>query len=152
MLAFTWEAYLNFFGHKLVGLWNERQNVNKKIDKVFQRLKIAPKWSKRPYKSIVNLKEVRNILAHGKPFEEVIDEVEEGPQGKMPRRRVDLSGKWEKFCTTDVVLAACDDLSAIWEEMFKASGLGAFDTVTHGEGGVTYIEDVVFTEIINKPK
>ncbi len=95
MLAFTWEAYLNFFGHKLVGNWNEKANVYKKIDKVFQRLKIAPKWAERPYSSIRDLKEVRNILAHGKPVEEEIEKYEEAPQGKVERRRIDLSGKWD---------------------------------------------------------
>jgi hypothetical protein len=153
MLAFTWEAYLNFFGHKLVSAyWKERQAINKKVDQVFQRLRITPKWAINPYKSVVRLKEVRNILAHGKPVEETIDEIEEGPQSKMQRRRIELSGKWEQFCTTDVVLQACDDLQTIWDEMFKASGLGAFDTMTHGEGGVTYIEDVVETKIINKQR
>ena len=67
MLAFSFEAYLNFMGDRLVGLWNERDEYYKKIDKVFQKLKIAPDWSKRPFSSISAMKRLRDTLAHGKP-------------------------------------------------------------------------------------
>src|ERR1700710_3156729 len=66
MLAFTWEAYLNYFGDELfAAFWKEDQPLDKKINSVFQRLKIAPDWSRRPYQSITTLTRLRNTLAHG---------------------------------------------------------------------------------------
>jgi hypothetical protein len=82
MLAFTWEAYLNYFGDQLIGdYWKEQQPLNKKIDLVFQKLKIAPDWSCRPYQSISTLTRLRNTLAHGKPFEDHRDRVQ-GQRGQ----------------------------------------------------------------------
>lgn len=153
MCAFTWEAYLNFYGFKLLkAFWNERWPLHRKIHHVFQKLKIKPDWSTKPYLSIRNLTTVRNILAHGKPVEETIDKIEEGSQSEVDRHRIDLSGKWQEFCTTDAVLQQYEDLQKVWNEMFKASGLGPFDTMTHGQGGVEYIEDVETTEVITKKR
>ncbi|MCS3725910.1 hypothetical protein [Bradyrhizobium betae] len=151
MCAFTWEAYLNFYGFKLLKAFrNERWPLHRKSHHVFQKLKIKPDWPTRPYLSIRNLTTVRNMLAHGKPVEETIDKIEEGSPSEIDRQRIDLSGKWQEFCTTDKVLEQYEDLQKVWEQMFKASGLGPFDTMSHGQGGVEYIEDVEVTEVITK--
>jgi hypothetical protein len=33
-----------------------------------------------------------------------------------------------------------EDIEAIWKEMLEKSGLSVFDTLTHGEGGLTFME------------
>lgn len=143
MLAFTWEAYLNFFGDALLqSSWKERQELDKKIDAVFQRLKIAPDWSRCPYQSVSTLTHLRNTLAHGKPFTktdqtEIINKAE-----KITNRKVDLSGDWETKCTPDFVLNAHDDLDDIFKQMLKASGLSLFDTLTIGEGSISFVDKI----------
>ncbi len=143
MLAFTWEAYLNFFGDELIGAyWKEEQPLNKKIDLVFQKLKIAPCWAKRPYQSISTLTRLRNTLAHGKPFSktettEVINKAE-----KITNKKVDLSGDWESQCKPNFVLKAHDDLDDIFKQMLAASGLSLLDTLTVVEGSVSFVEKI----------
>ena len=99
MLAFSFEAYL--MGKRFIGHWNERENIDKKIDQVFQYLKITPDWSGRPYNSISAMKKLRDTLAHGQPETDEVDkdliDKAGGPKGK----KIDLSGKWEKLCSPD---------------------------------------------------
>jgi hypothetical protein len=143
MLAFSWEAYLNFFGDELIGdYWKEDQPLNKKIDLVFQKLKITPDWSKRPYQTISILTRLRNTLAHGKPFSktettEVINKAE-----KITKRKVDLSGDWESQCKPDFVLKAHDDLDDIFKRMLEASGISILDTLTTVDGSVSFVEKI----------
>src|ERR1700712_5293010 len=67
MIAFAFEAYLNFFGEKLVNPWNERQGLPKKILQVFTALNLSPDWTARPFRGMKGMKELRDTLAHGKP-------------------------------------------------------------------------------------
>jgi hypothetical protein len=122
MLAFAFEAYPNFMGARFIGHWNERADVNTKINKVFQHLKISPDWSKRPFSSISAMKKLRDTLAHGQPetveVEKDVIEKADGPKGK----KIDLSGKWEKLCSPDMIINAHDDLENVWKEMIDKSG------------------------------
>jgi hypothetical protein len=44
--------YLNFFGDELIGdYWKENQPLNKKLNLVFQKLKITSIWAERHYQS-----------------------------------------------------------------------------------------------------
>ena len=42
----------------------------------------------------------------------------------------------------DIVLAAYEDLEASWRVMFEESGMQVFDAMDHGEGGITFIENI----------
>ncbi|UGY20996.1 hypothetical protein HAP48_0049505 (plasmid) [Bradyrhizobium septentrionale] len=136
MLAFSFEAYLNFMGDRLVGLWNERDDYHKKIDRVFQKLKITPDWSKRPFSSIGAMKRLRDTLAHRKPQtieveKDFIDKTD-GQKGK----KIDLSGDWERLCSPDMIINAHDDLNEVWKLMIQKSGLDIMEIATGGEGAV----------------
>jgi hypothetical protein len=136
MLAFSFEAYLNFMGARFIGHWDERANVNTKIDKVFQYLKIGPDWSKRPFSSIAAMKKLRDALAHGQPEtvdvqKDVIDKAD-GAKGK----KINLSGTWERLCSPDMIINAHDDLEKVWKEMIDKSGLDIMETTTSGEGAI----------------
>jgi hypothetical protein len=150
MLAFSFEAYLNFMGDRLVGLWNERDDYHKKIDKVFQKLKIAPDWSKRPFSSISAMKRLRDTLAHGKPQtvdveKEIIDKA-----GGQKGKKIDLSGDWERLCSPDMIVNAHDDLNDVWKQMIQKSGLDIMDIATGGEGAV--ITEKEFVPAAKQPK
>jgi hypothetical protein len=151
MLAFSFEAYLNFMGERFVGLWNEREDYHKKIDKVFQKLKIVPDWSKRPFSSISTMKRLRNTLAHGKPQtaaveKEIVDKAD-GRKGK----KIDLSGDWERLCSPEMIINAHDDLSQVWKMMIDKSGLDILDTTTSGEGSVITEKKFVTPATTTKP-
>lgn len=142
MLAFTFEAKLNFLGHKLFGSeWNEKDTFDNKVDRVFEKLGVSRDQSKRPFSSIERLRAFRNTIAHGKPVEVEHDETVVAAQEELDRR-IDLSGEWEKACRHDAVFEAYDDLDRLWKELLQKSKLEIFDTMTRGEGGITFIEKV----------
>jgi hypothetical protein len=141
MLAFTFEAHVNFLGDRLIDGWKEREAFDEKLKKVLDHLKVTPDERTRPYSSISLLKNFRNTLAHGKPFKEKFEETVIGRPKELDRP-VDLSAAWEKDCNENVAFQACDDVEAVWKELLGKSGLPIVETITHGEGGITLIEPV----------
>ncbi|WP_407112417.1 hypothetical protein [Bradyrhizobium sp. LMG 9283] len=142
MIAFTFEAYLNFFGAELVESWDEWWGIDKKEKTVFRTLKFKPDWKVRPFSSMRAMKELRNIFAHAKPQTFEMDEVVEADVGELDGKRYDIGPQWEKDCMPEPVLAAYDDLKVVWRTMFEASGLTMFAAMDHGDGGITFIEHV----------
>jgi hypothetical protein len=141
MLAFTWEAYLNFFGSELLkDTWVEMEELEVKETQVLERLSIQADWGKQPYNSVRTLTKIRNWLAHGKPVEkESTIQVIKGVE-KVVSRKIDLSGDWKKFCTPTIVVRAHDDLDIIFKEMLDASGIAIIDTLSSGEGSISFTE------------
>lgn len=142
VLAFTFEAKINFLGHKLIEGWKERQRFDDKVDEVLGNLGVKLDWSKRPYSSVQRLKAFRDSIAHGKPVEiEHTDTVV--VDAKELDRNVDLSGEWEEACKEGPVFEAHADLDAVWNELLEKSGLTVWETMTTGQGGITFIEKIV---------
>lgn len=73
MVAFAFEAQINFIGQEKIKQWNERENFHDKVKKVLAELKITPDWAKRPYSSMQYAKDFRDSLAHGKPVHKKFD-------------------------------------------------------------------------------
>lgn len=146
MLAFTWEAYLNYFGEELVDEWNEREALEDKEEIVLGELGIDADWGRQPYSSVRALTKVRNWLAHGKPFEKTITKIVVKGVEKVIRRNIDLSGKWQSLCTPEIVLRAHDDLDIIFRQMLEASGIGIMETLTSGDGNISFDEVVMVGE------
>ena len=55
MLAFTFEAEINFLGHKLITNWKERRPFENKITEVFKYLKIDPSFTMLSLSNSVSL-------------------------------------------------------------------------------------------------
>lgn len=142
MLAFTWEAYLNYFGSELIEDWEEMSALEDKEDTVLGTLGIEADWGKQPYSSVRALTKVRNWLAHGKPYEKSITKVVVIGVEKVVRRNIDLSGKWQALCTPAILLRAHADLDVIFRQMLDASGLSVMDTLSSGEGDISFDEVV----------
>lgn len=142
MLAFTFEAKINFMGWKLIEDWKELQRFDGKVKQVLEKLAIQPDWKSRPFLSLQRMKDFRDTVAHGKPQVIEKDEVVVMTPEELDRR-VDLSGEWEKACTSEILAEADEDLDKVWKLMLDKSELSIFDTMTHGEGGISFIEKVV---------
>ena len=146
MLAFTFEAKINFLGHKLLkGAWKERQPFNDKVTEVLNHLKVNPDWTVRPYSSISTLNSYRDLIAHGKPVEIEFD-VEVVARKEDIDRRIDLDGEWLRYCTHDNVFNAYSDIQTIWADLIRLSHLEPFEAITHGSSGLTFIEKFVEKE------
>lgn len=142
MLAFSFEARVNFLGSKLFQEeWKERQAFHNKLGQVLNELKLDLSEDKRPYTSIEKLKTFRDSIAHGKPSLIEVDEVVEVGEDEL-EDVVDLSAGWEDFCSEAVMYEIYDDVKEIWQLMLSKSGLELFETITHGSGGITLIEKI----------
>lgn len=146
MLAFTFEAKINFLGHKLIkNAWKERQSFNDKVTEVLNYLKVNPDWTIRPYSSVSMLKNFRDLIAHGKPVEIEFDE-EVVARKEDIDRRIDLDGEWVRYCEHENVCNTYADIQAIWTELLPLSRLEPFEAITHGSSGLTFIEKFVEKE------
>lgn len=140
ILAFAYEAKINFIGHKKVEKWKERDSFKKKSSRIYSSLTLNPDLEVRPYSSIECLKKFRNYIAHGKPievsesYEKIIDQSDEC--------RIDLNAGHEDFCTLDNFLEIYEDVNKVWKELLNAADIQLYETITSGSSGVTYIEHV----------
>ena len=122
LTAFTFEAYLNHLGTKIITFWEEIEpiRVMDKYSVLYKQLKIKPNFGSRPYQTLELLFKFRNAIAHGKS--EILEKT------KMVRAQDDLHShkpltNWEKYCTLDNAKRAKEDISKIINELHKAAGL-----------------------------
>lgn len=145
MLAFTFEANINFLGDHFIKGWKEKSPFNSKVKKVFEAFDIERDESKRPYSSVILAKKFRDTLAHGKPIKEKFDEIVEGTPAEL-ENLASLAGDWEQCCKPEIVLAVYEDVDALWKELIGAAKLDVWDTMTRGQSGLTAIERLVDVE------
>jgi hypothetical protein len=142
MLAFTFEANVNFLGDHFIKGWKESSPFNTKVKNVFAAFDVERDESKRPYSSIIIAKKLRATLAHGKPIKENFDEIVEGTPEEL-ESRAHLVGDWEQYCKPEIALVVYEDVDALWKTLIKAAKLDVWDTITRGESGLTVIERLV---------
>lgn len=148
MVAFTFEANVNFMGFELnkagkLPNWKERKSFDEKVKKVFGALGFAVEKDKRPMASMEKMKVLRDTLAHGKPVYREYDEVEIGtPEEIDLNSTAPLLAGWQTECTAKSVFAAREDLEALWRTMIEKSGLDLWDTMTNGDSSIDLIENV----------
>jgi hypothetical protein len=79
-------------------------------------------WNKRPYTSLVNMKNFRDTIAHGKPVDEQLD-YEVTDEEENIRKAFNLKQAWEDMVTHDEIMQAYDDTEIVWKEMIQKSGI-----------------------------
>ncbi|WP_234685982.1 hypothetical protein [Bradyrhizobium monzae] len=146
MIAFAFEANLNFMGNKLfqngkLTSWDEMAKLSKKRDKVFKAIGIAVEEDKRPLSSMMRMKKLRDTLAHGKPAEFKTEEEKEGTREELTKGSV-LAADWQGEIKPEVVAECLSDLDDLWKQMVKASGIPVIETITQGEKTVSFKEVV----------
>lgn len=146
MLAFTFEAKINFLGHRCITEWNERQPFYKKVRKVFDYLNINPNWNTRPYSAISRLKEFRDLIAHGKPAESEFEEEIVALPEEIERQNI-LESEWQHYCEHEEVLNIYQDIDIIWKDLLLLAGIPVFETITHGNSRLTFVEKVTDKQI-----
>ena len=142
MLAFSFEANLNFFGHKFVADWEKDKkewlSFYKKFDAVLSVFGMMRDPKVRPYSTIGTLKDFRDLIAHGKPDEDSFSNVKEMTQEEMDSLDY-LRGKWEKYCTPENVFFAYGDVDEMWNALREKSGLDPYDIMTRGDSSFSLV-------------
>lgn len=139
LLAFSFEAYINFVGNEVIGKWNEREAFHKKLNIVLEDLKIQADWKKRPYSSIERLKKVRDLLAHGKPIIQKVDVVVKERGGREEEDATNIDHAWEDLCKYEVVFETYDDVDAIWRQLIDASRIDISENQTSSDVSIEVI-------------
>ncbi|MQB43316.1 hypothetical protein [Rhizobium sp. ICMP 5592] len=140
-LSFTNEARMNFLGYKLIEDWNEWQPIKGKVKEVARKLGTTADFGKRPYLTILEVKEFRDIFAHGKPI--VVNSTHEAvtTQDEIDGYNI-LQPEWQRFLTLEFVQRAYGDFEEIWDALLKLAGLSVFETRTQGGRSIQFIEYV----------
>src|SRR4051794_4731492 len=139
IIAFAFEAQMNFIGFKLIPNWEERKPYLLKFERVAKKLGVAIDYESRPHSTVKELKEFRDTLAHGKP-KEVKGESDEIITREELERRDLLKAEWQE-CLTEEFLGRCyDDTESIWRQFLEKSEVSVIDTITSGERTVQVIE------------
>jgi hypothetical protein len=115
--------------------------VLKKIETVSTHLGITPDFGTRPYLSVKELKEFRDTLAHGKPLDLYFDEEVVATPDELDQRGL-MHPDWETFVNSEFLARAYDDVNDIWKDLLARSKLEVFETLTHGDSSVQFIEHV----------
>jgi hypothetical protein len=139
IIAFAFEAQMNFLGFKLIPNWEERKPYLLKFERLAEKLSVNVDYESRPHSTVKELKEFRDTLAHGKP-KEIKGESEEIITREELERRDLLKAEWQGSLTEEFLGRAYDDMEDIWRQFLKESGLSVIDTITSGERTVQVIE------------
>ena len=143
LLSFSFEAKVNFVGHKLIDGWNERKCIKDKVKIIYRSLGIEKDWGKEPLSTVNDLIEFRNTLAHGKPVEVIEDVVieKELEPGSELDKTLGLSDDWEKLCNQDFVSQAYDAVKKIWDTLLKNGDISLHETLSSAFGTVTILDE-----------
>jgi hypothetical protein len=142
MIAFSFEAKINFLGFKAFGdQWGEGRPYLHKVKRVSRKLGVQIDCDARPYLTVRDLKRFRDTVAHGKPAEIRGEKDVTITREELERRNI-LKADWEKSLNEEFLRRAYDDTEELWKDLFDASGLKIIDTITGGESTIEIIESV----------
>jgi hypothetical protein len=142
MIAFAFEAQVNFLGFKAYGEnWGENRPYLHKVKRIARKLGVNLDLDSRPYLTVKELKQFRDTVAHGKPAEIQGERNLTLTPEELGRRNI-LKADWEKSLTAEFLRRCYDDTEALWRTLFEASGLKLIDTITSGESKIEIIETV----------
>jgi len=125
LTAFTFEAYLNHLGDKIIKFWEKIEPI-KVMDKYFiigKELGIDPDFSRRPYQTLSSLFKFRNAIAHGKSI--ILKDTKSVNSQDDPYIHAPQT-EWEEYCKLNNAKRAKKDISEIINELHKAAGLGDY--------------------------
>jgi hypothetical protein len=123
--AFTFEAYLNHLGARLLPFWESVDSIRvmEKFIVLCGHLGLKPEKGARPYQTLPKLFGFRNAIAHGKSV--ILRETKEVSSLSDPHDHT-LKAEWEEYATLENADMAKADVSDIIKELHVAAGLGDY--------------------------
>ena len=153
MIAFALEGYANFIGQRVIErqtgkekaqeVWAvfERKSVVCKIKAIKKMIDIDIDWNKRPYSTIGDLFELRNMFAHPKAHRaKEREKILVGTDGELKQMLRDFKPEYEQRLTWDFANAAYEDIDLIWNGLLKAAEIELHETRSGGLQGIELIE------------
>ena len=149
MVAFALEGYVNFVGMTLIersatdkgsaaASWSdyERKSTKDKVKALLKMTGVDIDWNKRPYATIGELNEIRNMFAHPKPHKPKVREWEAvGTDAEFRKQLRDYRPEYEERLTWEFCTRAYDDVEAIWQHLLEAAKINLIDALSGGSQG-----------------
>ncbi|WGO99460.1 hypothetical protein QFX18_05215 [Saccharophagus degradans] len=116
LLGFSSEALINFIGQEKISDWKERDPFLQKAKNVCNAANLTFDRSTEPFKTIWNLKTIRDEIAHGKPKD---SQMSTGDVGDI---RAALN-PWKTFCESDYLTKANDQLMDFQNKLYQGCNI-----------------------------
>jgi len=133
--AFTLEAYFNHLGGERNSDWNEIERKIPKLEKYklfCKNLGLEVDLTKKPYKSMTEVFEYRDKMAHGKTTTDIIVKDIEGNVDDLNSFAV--GPDWKVYSTIENARAVFSDIEKIILELHKAAGFTNDPFLSSGSG------------------
>jgi hypothetical protein len=142
MSAFAAEAVFNVVGSQLFGAdWPAvAQKKKGKRAAVYSALGIQPDPAVRPYRTLDTLRELRDSLAHGKPYTITRTWQAEGTHREHIRSLDAAVAALDPPVSVAAVVEASEDVSRLWNMLREAAGLDAIELSSGGATGYEIVE------------
>ena len=149
MTAFALEGYTSFIGRKLiersakgndaaVAEWQkfEKKRTRDKIKAIRKMTGMEIGWNKRPYLTVTELIDLRNMFAHPKPHRPKQQEWEAvGTDSEFRNQLRDYKPEYEEKLSWEFAQRAYDDVEAIWKELLKEAEIDPLHAMSGGSQG-----------------
>ncbi|WP_143164529.1 hypothetical protein [Lampropedia hyalina] len=125
--AFAVEAYFNHLGAHLDSNWESKERKLSKFKKLRQfneRLELNQDLSKEPFRSVMDVFDFRDALAHGKTEEVERQETVELSEDEL--RSYMIGTKWMDACTLENAARIFSNVEEAIRQLHKAAGLGEY--------------------------
>ncbi|MBY0518869.1 MAG: hypothetical protein K2P79_00395 [Sphingomonas sp.] len=156
MTAFALEGYVNFVGGRLIERcvkdkdraaesWQtfERKRTKDKIKAIRKMTGIEIDWNKRPYPTVGELNDLRNMFAHPKPHKPKVEEWEAvGTNDEFKRQLRNYKPEYAERLTWEFAQRAHDDVEQIWQELLAGAGINPYETLSGGSQGFSLLTRV----------
>ncbi|HCG6540127.1 TPA: hypothetical protein NJ353_004560 [Vibrio parahaemolyticus] len=129
--SFAVEAFINYVGSKKVKHWNEKKSWYDKIKRIYKTLDEPLDMDKEPLRTLKQLKEIRNELAHGKPIEKTV------VVSNKSDAKAAMKADWDAYLTPEFAIHAYEQADVFQEQLLNKFDISLFETLTSSRGTIT---------------
>ncbi len=129
--AFTFEAFLNHLGSRIVPDWQsvDRKPMKEKLKLIAKHLGVQVKHRTDPWRTVTQLQKFRDQIAHGRS-ESLNDEVIRAGETKIYEDKPET--EWEKFCTEEKARRCFDCVLEAMRVLNVAAGFDEYPETDFG--------------------
>jgi len=88
---------------------------------------------------MLELRELRDLLAHGKPQFTTREWESEGTHNELEAELKSFRPDWQTKVDPAFFLRAFEDVDTAWKMMLEAGNIRVYDTLDHGSRGMTFL-------------
>ena len=122
-MAFSVEALINFVGFKRVPEWKERASYDTKFKTLQKHLRLVVQWDREPFLTLLEIKQLRDQMAHGKPIEVDARDIDDDQFARL------MMHPWDGHLGAEFVEAAYKQVVRFESQLLKGARIQAEQAV-----------------------